>query len=635
MSDPWRVLLIDDNPDDRVFVRRALARELDALEVQEAGNAEALARALEAGPFDLVITDYALGFTDGFIVLDTLKSKWPECPVILCTGTISEDIAVKALRQGLDDYVLKDPQRIMRLPAAVRGAIDHARQRAAARAAERRYETLFQGAPVGLVRSLPDGRMLAANAAAARIWGYPDIVALLSVNARELYADADDRPRLVAMIEHNEVVQDFEVHARRGDGTLIWVTLGARAEKDADGQVLHYEWSVADITERKRLESELRQAQKLEGIGQLAGGIAHDFNNLLTVITGRSYLVLAQLPADHAVRRHVDLIQTTAERAAALTRQLLAFSRKQVLEPKVLDVKAVVTGLAPMLRRLIGENLEVAVVATPELGAVKADPSQLEQIILNLAVNARDAMPQGGTLTIETANVELDETYARRHPGANAGRFVMLAVSDTGHGMDAAVKARIFEPFFTTKDPGKGTGLGLATVFGIVKQSGGSIGVYSEPGHGTTFKVYLPRVDETIDQAATAATPTLARGSETILLVEDDDEVRALARETLDGHGYTVIPASAPAEALQLAGSHSGPIHLLVTDVVLPQLSGRGLAERLAPEHRDLRVLYMSGYTDDAIVRHGMLEEGTAFLQKPFTPYTLLSKVREVLDRRT
>ena len=635
MSDPWRVLLIDDNLDDRVFVRRALARELDALEVQEAGDAEALARALEAGPFDLVITDYALGFTDGFIVLDTLKSKWPECPVILCTGTLSEDIAVKALRKGLDDYVLKDPQRIMRLPAAVRGAIDHARQRAAARAAERRYETLFQGAPVGLVRSLPDGRMLAANAAAARIWGYPDILALLSANARELYADPEDRVRLAAMIEVNEVVQDFEVHARRGDGTLIWVSLGLRAERDAGGQVLHYEWSVADITERKRLESELRQAQKLEGIGQLAGGIAHDFNNLLTVITGRSYLVLAQLPADHAVRRHIDLIQTTAERAAALTRQLLAFSRKQVLEPKVLDVKAVVTGLAPMLRRLIGENLEFAVVAAPEPGAVKADPSQLEQVILNLAVNARDAMPQGGTLTIETANVELDETYARRHPGANAGRFVMLAVSDTGHGMDAAVKARIFEPFFTTKDPGKGTGLGLATVFGIVKQSGGSIGVYSEPGHGTTFKIYLPRVDEAIAETATAATPTLARGFETILLVEDDNEVRALARETLDGHGYTVIPAATPAEALQLAGSHSGPIHLLVTDVVLPQFSGRGLAERLAPEHRDLRVLYMSGYTDDAIVRHGMLEEGTAFLQKPFTPYTLLLKVREVLDRRT
>ena len=635
MSDPWRLLLVDDNPDDRLFVRRALARELDAWEVHEASDAETLARAIEAGPFDLVITDYALGFTDGLILLDTLKSRWPECPVILCTGTLSEEIAVEALRKGLDDYVLKDPQRLLRLPAAVRGAIDHARQRAAARAAERRYEALFHGAPVGLVRSLPDGRMLAANAAAARIWGYPDIGALLRVNSRELYADPADRARLLATIEASEGVEDFELQGRRGDGTLIWVNLGVRAEKDPAGQVLHYEWSVADITERKRLESELRQAQKLEAIGQLAGGVAHDFNNLLTVITGRSHLALGQLPADHIIRRHIELIQTTAERAAALTRQLLAFSRKQVLEPKVLDVNAVVMGVAPMLRRLIGEDLELVTVPAPDLGRVKADPSQLEQVIVNLAVNARDAMPQGGTLTIETGNVELDEAYTRRHPGANAGRFVMLAVSDTGHGMDAAVKARIFEPFFTTKDPGKGTGLGLATVFGIVKQSGGSIGVYSEPGQGTTFKVYLPRVDEAVDRTATAAAPTLGRGSETILLVEDDDEVRALTRETLDGHGYAVIPAGDPVEALRLAGSHSGPIHLLVTDVVLPQLSGRGLAERLAPEHRDLRVLYMSGYTDDAIVRHGMLEEGTAFLQKPFTPHTLLRKVREVLDRRT
>ena len=633
MSDPWRLLLIDDNLDDRVFVRRVLTREIDALEVQEAGDAKTLALALEAGPFDLVITDYALGFTNGFLVLDTLKSRWPEVPVILCTGTLSEEIAVEALRKGLDDYVLKDPQRLLRLPAAVRGAIDHARQRAAVRAAEHRYETLFHGAPVGLVRSLPDGQMLAANAAAARIWGYPDVAAFLGVNARELYADPADRARLIASIEGCEGVENFELQGRRGDGALIWVNLGVRAEQDARGQVLHYEWSVADITERKRLESELRQAQKLEAIGQLAGGVAHDFNNLLTVITGRSHLALGQLPADHAIRRHIDLIQTTAERAAALTRQLLAFSRKQVLESKVLDVNAVVTGLAPMLRRLIGEDLDFAVVPAPELGCVKADPSQLEQVILNLSVNARDAMPQGGRLTIETANVELDEAYTRRHLAASAGHFVMLAITDTGHGMDAAVKARIFEPFFTTKEPGKGTGLGLATVFGIVKQSGGSIEIYSEPGQGTTFKVYLPRVDEAVDRTAAVAAPTLARGSETILLVEDDEEVRALARETLDGHGYAVIPAAAPAEALRLAGSHSGPIHLLVTDVVMPQLSGRGLAEQLTPDHRDLRVLYMSGYAGDAVVRHGVLEEGTAFLQKPFTPDALLRKVREVLDQ--
>jgi PAS domain S-box-containing protein len=635
MSDPWRLLLIDDNPDDRLFIRRALAHEFDALQVHEAGDAQTLAQAMEAGPFDLVITDYALGFTNGFIVLDTLKSRWPECPVILCSGTLSEEIAVEALRRGLDDYVLKDPQRLLRLPAAVRGAIDHARQRAAARAAARRYEALFHGAPVGLLRSLADGRMLAANTAAARIWGYPDIEALLGVDAWELYADPEDRARLVARIEGSEVVQDFELRGRRGDGTLIWVSVGVRAERDARGRTLHYEWSVTDITERKRLESELRQAQKLEAIGQLAGGIAHDFNNLLTVITGRSHLALAQLPPDHALRRHIELIQTTAERAAALTRQLLAFSRKQVLEPRVLNVNAVVAGLAPMLRRLIGEDLELAAVPEAELGCVKADPSQLEQVILNLAVNARDAMPQGGRLTIETGNVELDEAYARCHLGASAGRFVMLAITDTGHGMDAAVKARIFEPFFTTKEPGKGTGLGLATVFGIVKQSGGSIEVYSEPAQGTTFKVYLPQVEEAVDRTAAVAAPTLARGSETILLVEDDDEVRALARETLEGHGYAVIPAAAPAEALRLAGRHSGPIHLLVTDVVMPQLSGRGLAEQLTPGHRDLRVLYMSGYTSDAVVRHGVLAEGTAFLQKPFTPYILLLKVQEVLDRET
>ena len=388
--------------------------------------------------------------------------------------------------------------------------------------------------------------------------------------------------------------------------------------------------------ELQETQGQLLQAQKMEAIGQLAGGVAHDFNNLLTVIAGRSHLALAQLPADHPLRRHIDLIRTTADRAAALTRQLLAFSRKQVLEPKVLDVNAVVAGLAPMLPRLIGENLEFTAVPGPGLGRVKADPSQLEQVILNLAVNARDAMPEGGRLTIETGNVELDDAYTRRHPGASAGRFVMLAVSDTGHGMDAATQARIFEPFFTTKEPGKGTGLGLATVFGIVKQSGGSIWVYSEVGHGTTFKVYLPRVDDAADTTVPAPEGSpLASASETILLVEDDDEVRALARETLEGSGYTVIPAASAAEAVRVVEARQQPIHLLVTDVVLPQVSGRGLADLLSPEHRDLRVLYISGYTDDAIIRHGVLASGTAFLQKPFTPQALLSKIRAVLDGKS
>jgi signal transduction histidine kinase/CheY-like chemotaxis protein len=384
----------------------------------------------------------------------------------------------------------------------------------------------------------------------------------------------------------------------------------------------------------QQTQGQLAQAQKMEAIGQLAGGVAHDFNNLLTVIAGRSHLALEQLPAEHPLRRHIELIKTTTDRAAALTRQLLAFSRKQVLEPKVLDLNALVTGVMPMLQRLLGEDIELATVPAERLGRVKADPSQLEQVILNLAVNARDAMPQGGILTVETANADLDEAYAKGHAGATPGAFVMLAVSDTGHGMDADTRARIFEPFFTTKAQGKGTGLGLATVFGIVKQSGGNIWVYSEPGHGTTFKVYLPRVAEALTAAAPASTaPVPPRGSETVLLVEDDEEVRALARETLEAGGYTVIPAAGPSEALRLAADGSRPIDLLLTDVVLPQLSGRGLADRLSADHRELRLLYMSGYTDEAIVRHGVLAEGVAFLQKPFTPYALLAKIREVLDR--
>ena len=379
-------------------------------------------------------------------------------------------------------------------------------------------------------------------------------------------------------------------------------------------------------------QDQLVQSQKMEAIGRLSGGIAHDFNNLLTVISGRSYLALSQLPADHPQQRNLELIGRTAERAAALTRQLLAFSRKQILQPKVLDLNAVVGGLAPMLQRLIGEDIEFVTVPSPDLGRIKADPSQIEQVVLNLAVNARDAMPQGGKLTIETANVELDDAYARRHAGVTAGRYVLLAVSDTGHGMDAETQARIFEPFFTTKEPGKGTGLGLATVYGVLQQSGGHIWVYSEPGHGATFKIYLPRVEDAAEASVATPITTPARGSETVLLVEDDEEVRTIARETLEGAGYVVIPASSAGEALHLADDASRPVRLLVTDVVMPQTSGRELAQRMAGDHRGLRVLYMSGYTDDAIVRHGVLEEGTAFLQKPFTPEMLLRRVRGVLD---
>ncbi|HUU12871.1 MAG TPA: ATP-binding protein, partial [Terriglobia bacterium] len=349
---------------------------------------------------------------------------------------------------------------------------------------------------------------------------------------------------------------------------------------------------------------------------------------------GYSQLLLDRLGPDDLLRGHVNEVLNAGDRAASLTRQLLAFSRRQVLQPQVLDLNAVVTNVDKMLRRLIGEDIELATHLGPDLGRVKADPGQIEQVIMNLAVNARDAMPQGGKLIIETANVELDEAYVRDHVAVTPGPYVMLAMSDTGIGMDKETQAYIFEPFFTTKEKGKGTGLGLATVYGIVKQSGGHIWLYSEPDQGTTFKIYLPTVPQAVSKAVEAAPErrSLRRGSETILLVEDEEGVRDLARRILELKGYKVITASNPTVAAQVFERHEGPIHLLLTDVVMPTMSGRQLAEHLALICPGLKVLYMSGYTDNAIVPHGILEGGTAFLQKPFTPDSLTHKVREVLD---
>jgi len=634
VQEAFRILLVDDNPDDRMLIRRALIREFPELEIVEVGDPTTLARALEGPQFDLVITDYGLGFTDGFALLDTLKAQWPECPVILCTGTLSEEIAVEALRKGLDDYVLKDPRRFMRLPAAVRSAIDHARQRAAARAAELRYHELFDGAPVGLIRCLPDGRILAANAAAARIAGFRGVAALLDANVTDLYADVRDRARVIATLERGETLQDLEMQGRRQDGVLIWVTVNVRPVKDTADRTLHYEWSLADITERRLLESQLRQAQKMEAVGQLAGGVAHDFNNLLTVIGGRCYLMLGKLGPDDALRREVELVRGAAERAARLTHQLLAFSRKQVLEPRVLDLNETVTGIEPLLRRLIGEHIEISVTRGSGLGRVKADAGQLEQVILNLAVNARDAMPQGGQLVLETANAVVDEWTARHVPDVVPGNYVMLSVTDSGHGMDAATRAQIFEPFFTTKEVGKGTGLGLATVYGIVKQSGGFIEVESEPGRGAAFKVYLPGVEEAVAVGEPAKpSGSRLRGSETVLLVEDDEGLRHLAREILTVQGYTVIEAASPRDALRIHQTHQGRIDLLLTDVVMPEMNGRQLADHLKLAREEMAVLFMSGYTGAVLSqRDGEGEFTGHLLQKPFTPDGLSRRVREVLD---
>ena len=409
--------------------------------------------------------------------------------------------------------------------------------------------------------------------------------------------------------------------------------LSVRASRDAQGQVEYYEAFVRDITGQRQLEAQLAQAQKMEAIGRLAGGVAHDFNNLLTVILSYSDLLLEDLPQDAATRDDIEQIRKAAQGASALTRQLLAFSRQQVLQPKIVDLNAAITGIEKLLARVLREDIQLRCALAPDAGTVKVDPGQLEQVLMNLAVNARDAMPNGGRLTIETANVDLDETYVQAHPVAAPGRYVMLAVTDTGVGMDAVTQARIFEPFFTTKDAGKGTGLGLATVQGIVQQSGGFIWVYSEPNHGTCFKVYLPRLDAPVSKAEDAAGDAM-HGTETVLVVEDMAAVRAVTCEMLKRFGFTVYDAADGITAVQIAEQLTGRIDLLLTDVVMPDINGRDLASRFRKTRPELKVLFMSGYTDDAVVRHGILQEGIAYLQKPFTPKSLVRKVREVLDRQ-
>ncbi len=421
-----------------------------------------------------------------------------------------------------------------------------------------------------------------------------------------------------------------EMTNKKRDGQFVTVEESVTPVHDSGGRRIGFIAVQDDITERKILEEQVRQSQKMEAIGQLAGGVAHDFNNLLTAILGYSDLLTGRVEGSD-LQEAVAEIKKAGERAAALTRQLLAFSRKQVLNPEVLDANQLIENLEKMLRRLIGENIDLAVRLSPNLGRVRADAGQIEQVILNLAVNARDAMPGGGKLVIETADIELDDAYAREHVAVHSGPYVMIAVSDSGVGMTAETRARIFEPFFTTKKTG--TGLGLATVYGIVKQSGGNIWVYSEPGRGTTMKVYLPRLEgQAQEPRPKAADAVLAGGSETILLVEDEASVRALVRRILERFGYSVLAAGSGAEALEIAGRQSKPIDLLVTDLIMPGMAGPDLAAKLTASRPEMRVLFMSGYTDDAVIRDGLLPEKGLFLQKPFTPDGLARKVREALS---
>ena len=502
---------------------------------------------------------------------------------------------------------------------------------------ERIFKALFDAAPDIMLVVDDEGKILLANTEAERSLGYEPgtlegapVEELLPFESRKKHVGLREgyskNPRIRPMGE------GLDLKARRKDGTLFPadVSLGPFTLRGRPAVL----GIVRDITGRRRLEEQFRQSQKMEAIGSLAGGVAHDFNNILSVITSYSSMLINDLKPGDPMREDLEQIHVAGVRATDLTRQLLAFGRQQILQPKPLNVNDLIAGQAKMLRRLLGEAIELTILPASGLRTVIVDASQFEQVVMNLVVNARDAMPGVGKLTIETANVELDEDYVANHVGVRPGSHVTLAVTDTGVGMDTATQAHIFEPFFTTKGTGKGTGLGLSTVFGIVRQSGGFIWVYSEPGKGTTFKVYFPCTDQ---EAGPTPGPTrppsdVPRGTETVLLVEDEESVRVLARIILTRYGYHVLEAQSGGDALLICEQHGATIHLLLTDVVMPRMSGRQLSDRLKSVRPEMKVLYMSGYTDNSIVHHGVLDSGVAFLQKPITPDTLTRKVREVLD---
>jgi PAS domain S-box-containing protein len=539
-------------------------------------------------------------------------------------GTIIPvEMAITALANGVTACVGHD--------ISARKAAEKARAEA-----ETKYRTLVeQVAAISYIAELGTrGKWLYVS---------PQIEAITGYSQDEWLANSCDWIRHIPPEDH-AVVEAAEEASMRGerfqaeyrivrkDGTVIWVSDTAVVAKGSDTDPV-MEGIIVDITDRKLLENQLQQSRRMEAVGRLAGGIAHDFNNLLTIIKGYAELALQRSGIQAELRADVQQIENAAERASTLIRQLLAFSRRQVLQPKIIDLNAIVLGLDKLLGRLMGEDIEMVTRCAANVGRVKADPAQIEQVIMNLVVNARDAMPKGGRLTVETYNIDLDSTYARDHVSVKPGSYVMLAVTDTGIGMNPETVAHIFEPFYTTKESGQGTGLGLSTVYGIVKQSGGYIWVYSEPGKGTTFKVYLPRVAEPVEaKPERVELPAANKGSETILLVEDEEAVRELTSRILSAKGYSVVAAKSVKDAEEWCDKNGGKIHLLLTDIIMPGTSGRELARRITAKHPRTRVLYMSGYTDNVLAQGGVLEAGLSFLQKPFTPAALAQKVREVLD---
>ncbi|MDX1631536.1 MAG: response regulator [Thermoanaerobaculia bacterium] len=638
-----RVLLVEDDPDDRVLVRRYLEEGLGEqdLSLETASSLEEARSFLEGDGFDAALVDYRLGPDDGLDLVRWIRESDLDLAAVLLTGKGDEEVAAEAMRDGADDYLAKAGLGPQRLATSVQRSLELARARRERREArealarsEARYRTIVETANEGVWIVDEEGRTTFANERMAEMLGISR--GELVGKSMDEFVDEEYRARTRKNLERRRegIADRYEFPLRRPDGSRLWVLVSATPVYDEDGR---YEGSlamVADLTEHRKLEEQVREAQKLDAVGRLAGGVAHDFNNVLSVIVGYGEMLLDQLPETGTARKQLGRVLEAAGRAERLIQQLLAVGRKQISRPRVTDLSSLLGEMEELIRRHVGEAVDLRISRPDSPAPVLVDRGQMEQVVINLVSNARDAMPGGGKLTLEVQTAHLDEEYRRRRPGVEPGEHVMLAVSDTGQGMDEETRSHAFEPFFTTKDPGKGTGLGLASVHGIVRQSGGHVWLYSEPGRGTTIKIYLPRTEEEEEWGRPEKSATPVRGgTEKILVVEDAEMVRNLVRDSLETFGYRVLTAETPEAAEDLATSDPG-IDLLVTDVVMPDLSGPELAGRIREQRPELPVLYMSGYSDEAIVHHGVLPSATEFLPKPFSPGDLARKVREVLADR-
>jgi len=640
MNSPSRtaVLLVEDSAVDAALVKGLLRHGGgEQFAVTEVTTLAEGLHCLNQAEIDVVVLDLTLPDSTGLQTLQRVVARSTRVPIVVLTGA-DEAIGIEAMREGAQDYIPKGQLQGPLLARSVRYAMERHRASQALRESQESLSRVISSAADAIITKDLNGITTSWNPAAEKLFGY-SAEEVLGKSLLMLFPPdrVNEEREILERIEKGERVEHFESVRIRKDGRPVQVDLTISPIRNREGRITGASKIARDISAQKeaeealrKSEEQLRQSQKMEAVGQLAGGVAHDFNNLLGVILGCAELI-SECADLNQVRKRAEEIQKAGQRAADLTRQLLAFSRKQMLEPKIIDLNAKVSKITEMLARLVGENVEIRTSLPANLGKVRADPSQIEQILMNLVVNAREAMPNGGNITIETENVKLDEAYAGSHTSVLPGSYVMIAVSDSGMGMDAEISAHIFEPFFTTK--ANGTGLGLATVYGAVKQSGGNIWVYSEPGKGTTFKIYLPRVDGAVDGSGgaerSAATP---KGTETILLVEDSASLRDVTKEFLQIAGYNVVEAKDGKDALRVARMHEERIHLLLTDVVMPGMGGRELANEIKQIHPETRILFMSGYTSNAIVHRGVLDEELSLLTKPFTRSGLTQKVREMLN---